>query len=300
MSPCERSLRSGAAALVFVALAFAGGAAAGDLELGIELPAEQFIRGCLDPVEGLEVTLTVSNRTITPASLPEPRLGPVGGADFEVHLVGAPYGVPQAEDAPARTPVGRHPRRQPVGDVDEIAAFTLKPGESRQFRLNAGSHYNFRAAGRYEMTCLFAGKRSNTVTFEVLPLKRVDVIPPVLLSRLADYECGEPGFPFMFYIVEGQDRFDEIIFVTRAGKGPYEHFEYRRLAKVAVGVTPDVVVAGSKVGLLVPDKTSKYKTRFFVVDFGAVPLEVKGEEFVHEPGRGPELTVDGSGRISAR
>ncbi len=180
-----------------------------------------------------------------------------------------------------------------------IPGHTIQPGDSKQFELNVGRNYAFRVAGRYEMSCLYQGERSNAVTFEVLPLKRVDVIPPVLLMHLADYELGVPDFPFMFYIAEGQDRFDQIVFLVRRGKGAYEHFEYHGLAKVAPGVTPEMTVAGSKVGILVPDKTNDNKTRFFLVDFDSIPMKVISEDFLHEPGSGPSMTVD-SGKITAR
>lgn len=298
-------LWAGAAAAVAVggalALTVPARAAEGELELRIDLPAESFVRGCLDPVEGLVATLTVTNNAITASSLPVPRLDPVGGTEFEVYLAGAPYGIPTTPETPARTPVRRHVRLQPVGgNVMRIPGYTVKPGRSKEFELNVGRNYAFKAAGRYEMTCLYQGARSNTVTFEVLPLKRVDVLATVLLDRLEDYEAGEPDFPFMFYITQGQDRFDHIIYLVRAGSGAYEHYDCHVLAKVAPGVLPEMTVAGSKVGLLVPDKTNDSKTRFFVVDFGAMPMKATGEEFVHEPGSGPSMSVDAEGNIVAR
>lgn len=302
----EQSFAAAAAAILVGLGALAGGALGGEsqgsgLELRIELPQESFMRGNLDPVQGLIVTLTVTNKAITPSSLPEPRLDPLGGTDFEIYLKGAPYGVPTTPQTPARTPVKRHVALQPVGgNVTRIPGHTIAPGASKQFKLNVGRNYAFRVAGRYEMTCLYQGERSNSVTFEVLPLKRVDVIPPVLLMHLADYELGVPDFPFMFYIAEGQDRFDQIIYLVRRGKGAYEHFEYHGLAKVAPGVTPEMMVAGLKVGVLVPDKTNDNLTRFFLLDFGPIPMKVESEEFIHDPGRGPSMTLDGSGKITAR
>lgn len=292
------------AALVLTALAFAGGAPAAEKEfmaVKIELPAESFIRGGLDPVQGLVATVTVSNTSTTLLTLPSPVLDPVGGTDFEVHLIGAPYGVPKTPETPARTLIKRHVKLQPVGkDLPELPGFTIDPGASKEFRLNVGRHYRFRAAGRYEMACLYQGLRSNSVEFEVLPLKRVDLIPPVFLPQIGDYESGEPDFPFMFYITQGQDRFDHIIYLVRAGSGAYEHYDVHGLGKVAPGVLPEMTVAGSKVGLLVPDKTNDNKTRFFVVDFGSVPMKAAGEEFVHEPGSGPSMSVDAEGNIVAR
>jgi hypothetical protein len=294
----------GSCALVVVASALAASVAAAKagpwIELRIELPAERFIRGGLDPAEGLEPTLTVSNVSALVLSMPEPRLDPVGGTDFEVYLIGTPYGVPASADTPARTRVKRNPWLQPVGNVGKPPGFTLKPGESKQFRLNVGRNYNFRAAGRYEMSCLYEAEHSNTVAFEVLPLKRVDVIPHMLLMNLDDYERGEPDFPFMFYITQGHGRFDEIVYLMRAGAGVYEHYQYHRLAEVAVGVTPEMVVSGSKVGVLVPDKANEHRSWFFTVDFDPLPIRTTSEEFLHDPGEGPSLTVDASGKIGAR
>ena len=228
-------------------------------------------------------------------------LDPVGGTDFEVHLIGAPYGVPKTPETPARTLIKRHVKLQPVGkDLPELPGFTIDPGASKEFRLNVGRHYRFRAAGRYEMACLYQGLRSNSVEFEVLPLKRVDLIPPVFLPQIGDYESGEPDFPFMFYIAPGQDRFDQIVYLMRSDSGPYEHYEFHRLSQVAVGVTPEMVVSGSKVGILVPDKTNDNLTRFYVVDFGAMPMKTTGKEFLHEPDSGPSMSVDDSGEIAAR
>jgi hypothetical protein len=289
--------------LVLVALAFAGGAPAAEDHFGIkiELPARSFIRGGLDPVLGLVATVTISNNSITSLTLPSPTLDPVGGTEFEVHLIGAPYGVKETPETPARTVIKRHVRLQPVGkDVPEIPGYTIAPGSSKEFRLDVGRNYRFKAAGRYEMACLYQGLRSNSVEFEVLPLKRVDLIPPVFVPQIGDYESGEPDFPFMFYIAPGQDRFDQIVYLMRSDSGPYEHYEYHRLGQVAPGVTPEMVVSGSMVGLLVPDKTNDNLTRFYVVDFGAMPMKATGEEFLHEPGSGPSMSVDESGEITAR
>ena len=280
----RQSSRAAVAVAVSGALALTvpARAAEGELELRIDLPAESFVRGCLNPVEGLVATLTVTNNAITASSLPVPRLDPVGGTEFEVYLRGAPYGIPTTPETPARTPVRRHVRLQPVGgNVMQIPGYTVKPGKSKEFELNVGRNYAFKAAGRYE-------------------IRRVDVLASVLLDRLEDYEAGEPDFPFMFYITQGQDRFDHIIYLVRAGSGAYEHYDVHGLGKVAPGVLPEMTVAGSKVGLLVPDKTNDNKTRFFVVDFGSVPMKAAGEEFVHEPGSGPSMSVDAEGNIVAR
>ncbi len=87
MRSYEKSFTAAAAAMLVGLGALAGGALGGEvqgsgLELRIELPQESFMRGCLDPVQGLIVTLTVTNKAITPSSLPEPSINPVGGTDF--------------------------------------------------------------------------------------------------------------------------------------------------------------------------------------------------------------------------
>lgn len=268
---------------------------AGDqLELAIKLPGESFIRGAQEPVEGLLVTLTVTNRSkVIAASFPRPVMDPLGNVLFEVNLLGAPAGIPKTPDTPERTLIRRNPGVQPVGNRADHPPVSLGPGESKEFVLDVGRWYDIKAAGRYEMTCIFQDVRSNTVTFEVLPLKRVDVPSDLLMNRLEDYERGWPDFPFMFYVTRGPGWFDTIVFLSREGKGLDSHYELHRLGEISPGHLPEMVVEGPRVGLLVPDKRNAAVSWRYIIDFSVRPIAVKGEKLIHEPNERPPLTLAG-------
>jgi len=283
-----------------IAPAAAGGESDRPLTLSIKLPGERFIRGAQEPVEGLVATLTVTNTSsVIAASFPCPKMDPLGNVQFEIYLLGAPAGVPKAADTPEKTLIKRSPGLQPVGDRADHPPVSLAPGESKEFALDVGRWYDIKAAGKYEMTCLFQDVRSNTVAFEVLPLKRVDVPSDLLVSRLGDYERGWPDFPFMFYITRGPGWFDMIVFLTREGKGGAEHYELHRLGEISPGHAPEMAVDGARVGLIVPDKRNAAVSWRYLVDFAARPVAVKGEKIVHEPNERPALSLSGEATPAA-
>jgi hypothetical protein len=124
-----------------------------------------------------------------------------------------------------------------------------------------------------------------------------------LLSQLRDFERGEPDYPFMFYVAHGDGRFDEVVYLVRRGRGADEHLEYHRLAEIAPGTVPDMVTSPAKpglIGVLVPDKASEKKSRLFVLDLSARPMQVEGKVLLHAPGARPAIGVDMSGDIVAR
>jgi hypothetical protein len=284
------------AGLVLGALASASTATAADhsnLAVEIKLSNERFFRGANAPVKDLDVTVVLSNTSDKIAlTVPQPRMDPVGIVDFEVDLLGVPTGVPATGDEPEKTRILRAPGIQPVDTILPAPNVFLGPKESKEFTIDIGGWFAIRAAGRYQATCLFEDARSNTVEFEVLPLKRVDVPAHLLLGRLEDYERGGPDFPFMFYVTRGPGRFDTILFLTRHGTGADEHYEPRWLGQIATDAMPQMVTQEAKVGLVVPDKKNDSVSWKYVVDFGRRPVIVTGDKIVHTPGSGPTASVE--------
>ncbi len=314
---------AGACALVGVALF----AAAPERAMGEETPArfsvkvalpdgkDTFHRGGADsaaPVNGLIVTVTLTNTFgDLPITLPKPELTPHGGVALtrtktvaeggssglacEIHLIGAPTGVRKTDETPERIRVLRDPLVVPVSGLGAPPAVTIPPEESRDFQVNVGSWYAVRKAGRYEMTCVFENERSNTIEFEVLPLKVVNAQARTLFSRVDDFERRGEDYPFMFFVAHGNGRFDEVVYRVRRGHGEDEHYEYHRLSEIAPGTVPQMVASADKpglVGLLVPDKRNDSLSRIFTVDLGVLPMRVSGREVGHEPGQPPQLTLD--------
>jgi hypothetical protein len=162
---------------------------------------------------------------------------------------------------------------------------------SESFELNVGRHYDIRAAGRYEMTCVFQNQRSNTVEFEVLPLKRVDATVQRLLERLESFEIGGPGFPYMIYQCQGAGRYDELVCLVRETRSGAERHEFRRISELPRGAVPRMVVDGEygeRVGLVVPHKRHEGVSYIFALDFGKRPIRVEGRQVTHEPGMPPQ------------
>jgi hypothetical protein len=262
-------------------------------EVAIALANPAYFRGGTDPVKDLKVTVTLKNRSDTIyLALPEPMMDPLGALDFEVHLLGAPTGVARTEATPERTRILRCPTIVPVGELSETPAVTIRPQESKVFTVDAGHWYDIKAAGKYELVCLFQDARSNAVEFEVLPVKRVDVPAHLLLGKLSEYERGNPDFPFMFYITRGPGRFDTIVYLTREGEGGYEHYEAHWLGQISTKQLPQVQTQGAKIGLVVPDKANAAVSWTYVIDFGRKPEQVKGEKVSHEPGSAPQVSFD--------
>ena len=317
-----RSWLAVAGACVAAAVLFAGvprraaGAETAGFSVSIALPDGKtaFHRGGPDPaapVNGLTVTLTVTNTFgDLPITLPAPEITPYGGVGFarektvteggslglafDVHLLGAPTGVERTEKTPERTRVTRSPLAVPLTNVPVQPGVTLGPGESKDFRVNVGSWYAVRKAGRYEMSCVFENQRSNAVEFEVLPLKSVNVRARNLVRRVEDFERGGEDYPFMFYVVHGDGRFDEIVYRVRRGGGGDRHYEYHRLAEATPGTVPQMVTDPDKpgrIGVLVPDKRNDKLSRIFTIDLGILPMQVSGKEVAHEPGSPPQLTL---------
>jgi len=284
--------------------------------VSISLPGgkQTFHRGGLEPaapVNGLIITVTVTNTYADlPLTLPRPELVPHDGVGlskageselrassgliFDMHLLGAPTGVRRTDKTPERTAIPRNPLAVPVTGLGPRPGVTLGPGESKGFPVNVGSWYGIRKAGRYEMSCMFNGRRSNVVKFEVLPLKILNARARTLLARLEDFERGGEDYPFMFYVVRGDGRFNEVVYRVRRGGGADEHYEYHRLAEIAPGTVPQMVTDSEKpgrVGLLVPDKRNDRLSRIFTVDLGVLPMRVSGKEVGHEAGRPPQLAL---------
>ena len=254
-----------------------------------------------------------------PVSLPEPRLtlhgglslsrrgtaseGGSTGLSFEVHLLGAPTGVRETEETPARTLVPRCPLPVPVSGLASSPAVTLGPGESKDFKVDVGAWYAIRQAGRYEISATYENERSDPVEFEVLPLKVVNMRARMLVSRVTDFERRGAVYPFMFYVVRGGGRFDEVVYRVRRGRGGDEHYEYHRLSETAPGKMPQMVTSREKpgvVGVLVPDKRNDSLSRLFTVDLSVRPLRVSGKEIGHDPGQAPRVSIDASGKVTAR
>lgn len=323
-----RQLRAGSwptvagtcALAAIVILAAPERAMAGETPLGfsvsIALPAgkEVFHRGGLEssaPVNGLTVTVTLTNTFADlPVTLPKPELTPHGGVEatstktaagggsegltFSIHLLGAPTGVRKTDETPERTAIPRNPLAVPLTMLAAQPGVTLRPGESKGFGVNVGSWYAVRKAGRYEMSCTFNNQRSNVITFEVAPLKVVKASARTLIARMEDYERGGEDYPFMFYVVHGDGRFNEVVYRVRRGEDADEHYEFHRLSEIAPGTLPQMVTSSDKpglVGVLVPDKRNDKLSRIFTVDLGVLPLRVSGREIGHEAGKPPQLTL---------
>ncbi len=286
-------------------------------EVQIALPEgkNKFYRGGLDsasPARGLVVTVTLTNPTADlPVNLRRPMLAVWGGIEFNVFLLGAPTGEVRTRRTPERTRIKRSPLLQPVGTRPEAPEMTLKPGESRRFEVPVGPWFAFKQAGKYEMSCRIGPERSNTVEFEVLPLRVVSMPVRHLISRIDDFERGGPDFPYMFYVVHGGGRFDEIVYIVRrpsvrtadGEKLPSGSYEYHRLGDIAPGTLPEMITSTTRVGvvgLLVPDKRSDSLSRIYLLDLGRRPMVVTGRQVVHPPGVPPTLGPQDLERIGGK
>jgi hypothetical protein len=286
---------------IVATLIFTASAQASDeevLSVRIGLDKEAFMRGGTDPVADLKVNVTLTNLSDKiELVLPLMEMDPQGIVEFEIALLGAPTGVIAADETPEKTPILRNPAIQPVDTIPPVPGISIPPSGSKQVTLNVGGWYDIKAAGKYEMTCVFSGAqlkgiRSNTIEFEVLPIKRIDVPAHDLIANLGDYERDNPDYPFMFYITRGPGRFDNILYLTREGKGGYEHYEYHWLGQISPDKLPEMKTSGSRVALVVPDKTNDNVSWTYEVDFAKHPIVVKGEKVVHEPGSIPQVSLD--------
>jgi hypothetical protein len=263
------------------------------LTIEISLPREGFFRGRAAPVLDLDVQIKLTNNSDKIAlTFPQPKMDPLGLLAFEMHMLGMPTGEKAKPGAPQKTRILRSPPITPVDDLPQTPEVTLAPKESKQFIVDIGGWFAVKAAGKYEITCQFQDVRSNTIQFEVFPLKRVDVPAHLLLGNIADYERGKPAFPFMFYITRGPGRYDAVIYLTRHGKGGYEHYEPRWLGQIAPDKMPQMKTKGAKVALVVPDKRNARVSWKYLIDFGTRPIIVKGDKVVHEPGAAPAVSID--------
>ena len=298
------------AALALVATdagALEDAAAIRSFSVQISLEKERYYRGGIDPaapVKDLIVTVTLTNLFKDIAtSLPTPDLRPTGGIEFQIHPVRTGAEEPEAGKKPRRKPIPRRPLPLPVDERVEFTGVTLAGGESKQFKVNVGPWYAIRRAGKYEMSCKFENERSSAISFEVLPLKVTNVRARALISHINDFERDGPDYPFMFYVVHGGDRFDEVVYLVRRGRGADESYEYHRLSEIAPGRVPDMIVSAAKpglVGVLVPDKRSDDLSRLFVINFATSPIKRQGRQIAHAAGQPPTLEVDAAGGISAQ
>lgn len=231
---------------------------------------------------------------------PAPNMGPEGGVRFDIFRQ-APAIVeptePEAEPAAAakRARIIRSPPLQPTGRGTFFNDVSLAPQESRSFRLNAGKAFAIREPGRYEITAVFQGVRSQTLEFEVAPLKRVSVRVDRLLERIEDYERGKPTFSHMFYIVPTGSRYDLVFALYRIGSGRESHYERKDICRIRVGASPQMVSAGSRVGLLVADRWRSGLYYRYIVDFEQSPIHVERDRYEFEQAGRPRLVKTAEG-----
>ncbi len=233
---------------------------------------------------------------------PAPNMGPEGGVRFDIFRQ-VPAIVeptePELEAEPAvaakRARIIRSPPLQPTGRGTFFNDVSLAPQESRSFRLNAGKAFAIREPGRYEITAIFQGVRSQTLEFEVAPIKRVSVRVDRLLERIEDYERGKPTFSHMFYIVPTGSRYDLVFALYRIGSGRESHYERKDICRIRVGASPQMVSAGSRVGLLVADRWRSGLYYRYVVDFEQSPIHVERDRYEFEQAGRPRLVKTAEG-----
>lgn len=267
------------------------------LRIVISLDRQVYFRGQADPVHNLIVNMKVTNTSENEkihAHFPVPELGPEDKVRFEIYKKGVATGeqvtgIVGAAAAAASTKIVRSPAPQPTGRESFHNTVSVKPGDSQSFRLNPGKYYNMRDAGTYEMTAIFQGVRSNTVTFEVAPIKRVDVRSERLLRDIKTYERGEPGYAYMFYISPTGAPWDAIFFLHRVGTGHEITYERHDLCRIKVRTFPGVATIGRRVALLCADKTTPGLYFLYEVDFDKKPIAVTRTR--HDVGSGTRLKL---------
>lgn len=231
---------------------------------------------------------------------PAPNMGPAGGVRFDIYLQAPAITEPTEPEAePAavakRARIIRSPPLQPTGRGTFFNDVSLAPQESRSFRLNVGKAFAIREPGRYEITAVFQGVRSQTLEFEVAPIKRVSVRVDRLLERIEDYERGKPTFSHMFYIVPTGSRYDLVFALYRIGSGRESHYERKDICRIRVGASPQMVSAGSRVGLLVADRWRSGLYYRYVIDFGQSPIHVERDRYEFEQAGRPRLVKTAEG-----
>ena len=229
-----------------------------------------------------------------------PNMGPEGQVRFDIFrqapAITEPT-EPEAEPAAAvkRARIVRSPPLQPTGRGTFFNDVSLAPQESQSFRLNAGKAFAIREPGRYEITAVFQGVRSQTLEFEVAPIKRVGVPVDRLLERIEDYERGKPIFSHMFYIVPTRSRYDLVFALYRIGSGRESHYERKDICRIRVGASPQMVSDGSRVGLLVADRLRSGLYYRYIVDFDESPIRVERDRYEFEQAGRPRLVKTAEG-----
>ena len=237
------------------------------------------------------------------ANFPAPSLGGEDTISFEIVKLGGTTGEKAAEDggdqANMKKTIARSPPQISTGRTTIPNTVTLAPEQSKEFQIEVGKYYNIQDAGVYEVTALFQSVGSNTVMFEVLPVKKVNVRKDQLLRDIRTYERGLPKYAYMFYICPTSRRWDELFYMVRHGKGEGEKFEQRDLCTLKRGSFPQVATLGrdggdQKIAFLVDDRADAGLRWLYIIDFSRKPVHVERTAYKSPAdAEAPRLVADG-------
>jgi len=306
---CPERSRRGAGGLILLlgaAFAFASVARAAEegqfLAIDISLDKTQYYRGTRVPVEDLFVRMSVSNtcdRENIQIHFARPRIGPGENVRFLVTRLSPPPGEDQHDPTAFPANVGQARILQgTMSDPDSIEE-TLRPNDDpAEFTLDVGRAFQLNAAGRYQLSATFEGATSTTLEFEILPLRRLDFRftdfeQAIRTRRMVRTESGYPDYPYMFFIMPRDSRFDEIVYVKRYGRrgGRYNYQTYR-LCRFPHRVdergrpsnNPKIGVSGMRVAIAVEgviagggESERRGPVDIYHIDLSARPVAVRRE-----------------------
>ena len=231
---------------------FSGTLFADGISLAISLPGDTFIRGANIPVEGLTVTMTITNGTGAALLLPKPEIHPLAAPAMAAKATIKPVGEKADKAEPIPVISGMEKSYMP----EAVETLRIETGKTVDVTLNVGKFYLIRRAGKYEMTITYRGVESNAVQFTVLPLRRLEIPGDLILKRINDIEWGDPNYDDMFYVAQSARAWGEIYLVQRVGIKADYPLVINTVGALAAGAMPEMTMPAPRVFILVyPEKT---------------------------------------------
>lgn len=229
-------------------------AAAQDLSLTLSLPRENYIRGTQVPVEGLVATLTIANSSNVAVLVPKPVIHPEAAPGMAASAA-IRWMDPEGGDG---LEIPRVAGLAAPFVPTEVENLRVEGNGQVQVSINIGRHYLIRRPGTYEMSIRYREMESNTVSFTVLPLRKLTLPADLIIDRIREVEWGDPDYNEMFYVVRSPRAWDEVVLVQRIGKNKAFPMTLTGIGYLAKGTMPEIMIVEPGVYvLLYREKTGK-------------------------------------------